>query len=83
MAKRWRQPKERERVRGKSRHGFLPLSSLPSCPSLTHFPFSLVDAPALVRSPEMVGFNPPRFLAKFTAPSIPSGVFSSSQSTGN
>lgn len=43
---------------GKSRHGFLLLSSLPPCPSLPCISLLRVDAAAWNLSPEMVGLSP-------------------------
>lgn len=85
VTRRWRQPKERERGRGKSRHRFLPLSSLPPRPSLPASPFWWVDVPrphALVRGPETMGFSP-LTVCWLSSQLLVFQVLSSSQSTGN
>lgn len=67
--------------RGKSRHRFLPLSSLPPRPSL-RFSLLVGGRPrphALVRGPETMGFSPLTVCWLITAPGIPSAF--SSQST--
>lgn len=85
VTRRWRQPKERERARAKSRHRFLPLSSLPPWPSLPASPFWWVDVPrphALVQGPETMGFSPLTFFG-LSSQLLVFQVLSSSQSTGN